>query len=108
MGWVNFIVLPETKILVEVDRDTEGDKDFTSLFDSDDRFYVDQEKKFKDLSIKDMASLIKIQESCVNVNDGEVLFYLLRKYDENVHIISEFDYTKNKEKFKDFVVLRRN
>jgi len=103
MGWVNYVLVKKYKIAFVVDRSTdELDGYFEKALDwlrDDERARIDEEKKLKDVSVRDFAVLFNTYEKAValeGASSAMFLLYFLKKYGVEFEIQSEFNVDEEK------------
>ncbi len=108
MGWVNYVKIPELKLLVETSRHLSDvlDEEFnTSIND----IVIDLNKKYDELTINDLHSLIKYYDESTKIfREDELLLYWLNHRRINYSVISEFEYCENKDDYEEWCIINKN
>jgi len=117
MGWSNFIVIPDWKLLIEVSRDLQTyNKDFTEesfdgLFESVDNFNFEcLETKLTEVDLKTVSGMVAIVDNCSflqEFNYNEFLLVWLNNRKIDYKILSSFDIDNDEEKYKDYKKISR-
>jgi len=112
MGWVNYVLVKKYKIAFVVDRSTdELDGYFEKALDwlrDDERARIDEEKKLKDVSVRDFAVLFNTYEKAValeGASSAMFLLYFLKKYGVEFEIQSEFNVDEEKLRKAGWVIV---
>lgn len=104
MGWVNYIVIKDLKIMIQTSRYIDNETfDYTSeningLVKEMEEFNPEiLEKKFSEMTLIDLASLIKITDKTTVFQELDYTYFLLmflKARKKEFEIISEFDLDK--------------
>ena len=92
IGWVDFIVLPKFKVLIEISRHTNSDDIDENTYDlsdiEDDDNWV-EDKPFADLTADEMTKVWKYFRKMEKFKSEEFLVILMKRYDKEAYVISE-------------------
>lgn len=115
MGWTNFIIVPKLKFAIEVNRSINTD-DCDSDFETFEEFVEETEKfddeieykNYKELNLKDLASLIKVSENIHIFNEiyNELFIWWLKLRGFEFEIMHEDDFNKGNYKEKGFTIIK--
>ena len=117
MGWVNYIVIPKFKMIIETSRYVDEDSlDFienayTKLLNVLEDFNSELlHENLQSIDLSDFADMITItRQADIIFSDFHIDYLLLlwlKKKGIEFEIISEFEYEKQKSKYKNYIIYR--
>lgn len=119
MGWSNYIIVPQLKLIVETNREVEDIEFYQKESldkileeeDIDDGVYLDLENvKVCDITIKDLALLYRDHEvmQCVRgIHIDRLLLYWLKIKEIDFDVKSEHTLDKEKYESEGYIIIQR-
>ena len=121
MGWVNYIIIPKLKLVIETSRYTEElDESVENAMDEILEFIEKQpvdismdlfHKKYNDLTLGDLEILLRAFRLVYLVSGEDfdkILLYWLRRKNINYEIVSEYNFNKEKYKKEGYLILEED
>ena len=121
MGWVNYIIIPKLKLVIETSRYTEElDESVENAMDEILEFIEKQpvdismdlfHKKYNDLTLGDLEILLRAFRLVYLVSGEDfdkILLYCLRRKNINYEIVSEYNFNKEKYKKEGYLILEED
>ncbi len=117
MGWINYIIVEDWKMIIETNREVDELEDYIKesldKMISDDT-YMDistSDLKVSDITIKDLCTLASAYENASSIgsmNSDKLFLYWLESRDIEYDIKSEYDINIDEFKEKGYIVIRRD
>jgi len=115
MGWINYIVVPQWKVKIQVNRETDSlsehvEKSLETLADGLEELdiYEIKQKKLTDLTAGDFEVLMKCGEICSSLEQfdlGQLMLFWLNRNDAEYVIVSEHDPMLTESEAKDYLTI---
>ena len=110
MGWSNYIIIPNLKLAIEISRSIDTLEYYEEEAIQKALDYQEDElpqKQATKLTLSEMSSMAEAVKILNNIPEDSTILFLfwLKKQNIEFEIISEFDFNKRKDEFKDFKTL---